>query len=47
MTKRYARQLILVLVAHHVPYKLSRDGSGYIVAFAQHYVARIQQAIGA
>ena len=47
MTKAQARQLILVLSAKRIPFRLRREQSSYIVAFDQRHVAQIALAIGA
>lgn len=47
MTRNNARQLILVLLAHRIPFTVSRDVTGYVIGFQQSYVRIVQQAIGA
>lgn len=46
MSKKQARQLVLVLSAQRVPFTLSRKDSTYVIQFPQGHALEIARAIG-
>lgn len=46
MTRKLTRQLVILLSAKRIPFKIKREGSLYTISFDQTYLLLVKQALG-